>query len=302
MEYINFHTPPFPYYIIAGSALYRPGDMHGRRSNIGLFDMIFIEYGELYITDGEKSYHLTENDLLIIKPDSTHFGYKRVSMKTKFDWLHFRSQGEYYYSSEFHLRKEERKSLNSYEDRKGILTLPIHKKLTPLERGEFVSVFSKLISANIDKYQQKEIHNQVFLTPLQCQELFFRLLSFVQVFQPQKNSSELLAANIMEYIMQNYHNHLTLEDIADYFNFHPVHVIRCMKKEYGITPNKALTQIRLDHAKKMLITSDLEISKIAEFVGFNTASYFNRVFKEYAGMTPKEYRRQHSQEENSNIY
>ncbi|MFQ7550904.1 MAG: AraC family transcriptional regulator [Blautia marasmi] len=119
-----------------------------------------------------------------------------------------------------------------------------------MESSEFTSIFSKLISANIDKYQQKETQDQALLSPLECQELFFRLLSFVQVFQPQRNSSELLAANIMEYILQNFHTQLTLESIADYFNFHPVHIIRCLKREYGITPNKAIIQIRVDNAKK----------------------------------------------------
>ena len=292
MEYVNFSTPPYPHFIIAGSALYRPGDAHGRRSNIGIFDLIFIEYGELYITDGDASYHLRENELIILKPDSTHYGHKKVTEKTKFDWLHFRSVGEYHYSEEFHLVKEERKSLSTYTDRKSTLTLPLYKKMTPLESSEFTSRFSKLISANIDKYQQKETQDQALLSPLECQELFFRLLSFVQVFQPQRNSSELLAANIMEYILQNFHTQLTLESIADYFNFHPVHIIRCLKREYGITPNKAIIQIRIDNAKKMLITSNLSINKISEFVGFSSPSYFNKVFREYTGMTPKEYRTQ----------
>lgn len=292
MKYINFSTPPYPHFIIAGSALYRPGDIHGRRSNIGIFDLIFIEYGELYITDANISYHLKENDLLILKPDSTHYGHKKISKKTKFAWLHFRSVGEYFYSNEFHLLKEERKSLSTYADRQSTLTLPLYKKMTPMESSEFSSIFSKLISANIDKYQQKETQNQALLSPLKCQELFFRLLSFVQVFQPQRNSSELLATNIMEYILQNYHTHLTLEGIADYFNFHPVHIIRCLKKEYGITPNKAIIQIRLDNAKKILITSNLSINKISEYVGFSSPSYFNKVFREFTHMTPREYRMQ----------
>lgn len=114
MEYVNFSTPPYPHFIVAGSALYRPGDTHGRRSNIGIFDLIFIEYGELYITDGDTSYHLKENELIILKPDSTHYGHKKVTEKTKFDWLHFRSAGEYHYSEEFHLVKEKRQSLNIY--------------------------------------------------------------------------------------------------------------------------------------------------------------------------------------------
>ncbi|MCA5961205.1 helix-turn-helix transcriptional regulator [Blautia sp. RD014234] len=42
----------------------------------------------------------------------------------------------------------------------------------------------------------------------------------------------------------------------------------------------------------MLITSNLSINKISEFVGFSSPSYFNKVFREYTGMTPKEYRTQ----------
>ena len=71
---VNFSNfPPYPptSIICMGLALLTaPGDAHGRRSNIGIFDLIFIEYGELYITDGDASYHLRENELIILKPDS----------------------------------------------------------------------------------------------------------------------------------------------------------------------------------------------------------------------------------------
>ena len=290
MPYINFVTPPFPHFILAGDALYRPGDAHRQRVNIGLFDLIFVEYGELFITDANMPYHLRENDVLIIRPDAMHFGHKSVSVKTKFKWLHFRTVGEYNYSNEIRLIKGERHSLYSYDDRKSQLTLPIYKKLSPLEGNEFSVCFSKLISANIDKYQQKEDQGQTPLSPLECQELFLKLLNFIQVSYPQMSSSELLAVSIMEYIMQNYHLPLTLENIAEHFNFHPTHIIRCLKKEYGITPNKALNGIRIENAKKLLITSDLSISKISFYVGFATPSYFNRIFKEYTGETPKEFR------------
>ncbi|XCP86443.1 AraC family transcriptional regulator [Roseburia hominis] len=290
MEYVNFLTPPYPHFIVAGMALYRPGDSHGKRENIGVFDLIFIEYGELYITDGTQSYHLKQNDLLILKPDSAHFGHKIVSEKTKFYWLHFRTDGTYYYSPEFRLEKKPQKPGSYYTDKPATLALPLYKKLTPLASSEFLSIFSKLVSANIDKYQQTEIRGQAIPTPLECQILFLRLLGFVQVFQPQQNSSELLAANIMEYISQNYHTQITLESIADYFSFHPVHIIRCLKKEFGLTPNKVIMQVRIENSKKLLITSDLNISKISELVGFSTPSYFNKVFREHTGISPKAFR------------
>ena len=235
----------------------------------------------------QKKERLPQGDLFAIF-DTDLTSYEREALEFLYAYMPLADIADY--SGEFHLAKEERKSLNTYTDRKSTLTLPLYKKMGPLESSEFTSIFSKLISANIDKYQQKETQDQALLSPLECQELFFRLLSFVQVFQPQRNSSELLAANIMEYILQNFHTQLTLESIADYFNFHPVHIIRCLKREYGITPNKAVIQVRIDNAKKMLITSNLSINKISDFVGFSSPSYFNKVFREYTGMTPKEYR------------
>ena len=64
MEYIYFSSPPYPHFIIAGDALYRPGDMHSKRACIGIFDMIYVEYGELFITENDHAYHLKENDVL----------------------------------------------------------------------------------------------------------------------------------------------------------------------------------------------------------------------------------------------
>ena len=292
MEYANFPSPPYPHFIIAGDALYRPGDIHRKRACIGIFDLVYVEYGELFITDGDHAYHLKENDVLIIRPDTIHYGHKPCSVKTKFMWCHFRTSGTYYYSEEIQLPSPNHSSIYSYEDRTSLLILPLYKRLSPQEAVEFSVCFSSLMSSNIDKYQQKEQQGQTYLSPLECQETFLRLLNFLQVMPSQFSPSELLAASIIEYISRHYPDPISLKDIADYFNFHPVHIIRCLKREYGITPNKALTGIRIEHAKRMLVTSNLSINKISYYVGFTTISYFNRTFKEHTGMTPREFRRQ----------
>ena len=117
-------------------------------------------------------------------------------------------------------------------------------------------------------------------------------MSFLQIATPQSSSSEVLAADIIEYISRNYTLPISLQDIADYFNFHPAYIIRCVKKAYGITPNKVLINIRIEHAKRLLVTSGISINKISYFVGFTNISYFNRTFREHTGMTPREYRNQ----------
>ena len=292
MEYLNLCAPPYPYFIVAGTALYRPGDAHAQRSNIGVFDMIFIEYGELYITDENDRYHLVQNDVLILRKDSTHYGHKIVSEKTKFLWLHFNTSGKHYYSKEFHLEKTTYRNSNYYNSDETTITLPLYKKLTPAIAAEFSSAFTKLISASIDKYQQKETRLSEVPSPLECQMLFFGLLNHLQLFQPKNNSSQLLAENIMDYILINYNSDLSLNSIAEYFNFHPVHIIRAIKAKYHITPNKLITQVRLDQAKKLLLTTDYTIEKIALFCGFASASYFSKSFHKQFGLSPNDFRKQ----------
>lgn len=292
MEYIYFSSPPYPHFIIAGDALYRPGDMHSKRACIGIFDMIYVEYGELFITENDHAYHLKENDVLILRPDTIHFGHKPCSVKTKFMWCHFRSSGDFYYSETIKLPEPVRKSIYSYDDRVSHLIFPLYKHIPLQEVPEFSTCFSRLVSGNVDKYQQTEKQRPISLSPLECQETFLHLMSFLQIATPQSSFSEVLAADIIEYISRNYTLPISLQDIADYFNFHPAYIIRCVKKAYGITPNKVLINIRIEHAKRLLVTSRISINKISYFVGFTNISYFNRTFREHTGMTPREYRNQ----------
>ena len=113
----------------------------------------------------------------------------------------------------------------------------------------------------------------------------------LQLFQPKNNSSQLLAENIMDYILINYNSDISLNSIAEYFNFHPVHIIRAIKAKYHITPNKLITQVRLDQAKKLLLTTDYTIEKIALFCGFASASYFSKSFHKQFGLSPNDFRK-----------
>ena len=59
----------------------------------------------------------------------------------------------------------------------------------------------------------------------------------------------------------------------------------------GVPPKKDLQNIRIEHAKYMLITTGDSIKNIAKSIGYDTEYYFIRRFKELTGKTPGEYRR-----------
>ncbi len=51
-----------------------------------------------------------------------------------------------------------------------------------------------------------------------------------------------------------------------------------------------ITLLRIGKAKEMLWNTDKSITEIAMSIGFNSSQYFSRVFKNYVGVTPGEYR------------
>ena len=84
MIYMHFESPPTPHFISAGEALYRRGDRHKKRSSIGVFDMLFVVSGRLYLMEENQHYIIDENQLLILSPDKIHQGYKLCDSETKF--------------------------------------------------------------------------------------------------------------------------------------------------------------------------------------------------------------------------
>ncbi|MCR9288401.1 MAG: helix-turn-helix transcriptional regulator [Bacteroidetes bacterium] len=56
----------------------------------------------------------------------------------------------------------------------------------------------------------------------------------------------------------------------------------------GLSPNKFIRHVRLSKAKKLLLNSETNITRIAYETGFNDPGYFGRMFKKEFGVTPIE--------------
>ena len=285
---INLTVPSFPYFITAGSALYRPGDMHRSRSAIGVFDLIFIEYGELYITENNRPYSLSAGDYLILSPKGRHFSHRPVSEETLYHWLHFGHDGEYIISED--TIRLSRKNPSLYIPSKSIISIPENQQLSPEQQREFLRLHKALSSLMIDNYKHSFTPtSQQPCSAIETQQLMLQMLDMLQLHEKLKRKARL-AQSVMEYLRQNYSQNIDLELLSEIFHFHPAHIIRSFRDEYGITPIEALNTIRLHNAAQFLTESDGTIADIAEKTGFQSASYFSKVFKQKTGVTPKDYR------------
>ncbi|GLC78419.1 helix-turn-helix transcriptional regulator [Lacrimispora brassicae] len=294
MEYITINIPSYPYFIIAGDALYRPGDCHRKRTAIGCFDVLFVEYGELFMRDGKNSYHLKKNDILVLHPERTHYGYKNCNRKTYFHWLHFGTGCPYSFSDTFSFPHSQRMKTSIYRPMCTQMVLPTYQTLPSKTFGTVLSVMEQLETQHVDKYIQSTTNMIVDANSLPSQETFLKLLSNLTMNQNDGSSANPTATLCMNYLQNHYEQPVSLEELAKLANCHPTNIIRCFKKEYNTTPAQALIELRLQHGASLLISTGLTCSEIAFNSGFSSLSYFSKTFKKYYHMTPQEYRTRES--------
>ncbi len=107
---------------------------------------------------------------------------------------------------------------------------------------------------------------------------------------------ENIAEQVDLYLNQFFRNNITVMDIASSLNISYRHLARLYKSARGMTFVEKLTAIRLDHAKRALISTNMPIKQIATEFGFSNEYYFATLFKKNTGVSPSEYRKQFKQQ------
>lgn len=100
----------------------------------------------------------------------------------------------------------------------------------------------------------------------------------------------------IELMQYHYDQPLTLADMAKAAHLSVSRLAHLFREQMGITPVDFLTNIRIDHAKRLLLTTDNNCTQICYDVGYNNQSYFTRVFKQIVGLTPREFRNQNKRQ------
>lgn len=97
---------------------------------------------------------------------------------------------------------------------------------------------------------------------------------------------------IIKFVTDHLTVDLTLKDIAEKFDMHPVHLARKFKQETGITYVSYMNNQRIFLAQYLFHLQTYELSDVAYLAGFNSHSYFTKVFKKITGLTPTKYIKQ----------
>ena len=114
---------------------------------------------------------------------------------------------------------------------------------------------------------------------------------FLEDFNNLYYNDDDLIVSIKEYARQNYSKNISLATVADSVYLHPVYLSRFFKMKTGMNFSDYLFDVRMMNAIKLLKTNKYKVNEISKMVGYNDYKYFSKLFKEYTGMTPKNYSR-----------
>lgn len=152
----------------------------------------------------------------------------------------------------------------------------IYDKVPKMEFEEALAIAEALFRA-------KSLKNMIEV----YEQAVEKMLSFIQ---GEDQDESRIIQKIKSLIEKEYAKDISLNYVAENVNLTPAYVSYIFKKETGQTLVKYVTDIKMMKARKMLEEGTLKIVQVAKTCGYENQSYFNRLFKNYYGVTPKQLR------------
>ncbi|UQZ73788.1 DNA-binding response regulator [Niallia circulans] len=143
------------------------------------------------------------------------------------------------------------------------------------------------------EYSFESKHKEIFLMEYMYQlkdwlkHYFEKIIHYHETIDQTKRK-EIIEA--FKFVAMNLERKITLDEISSYLFLNPSYFSRLFKKEVGETFVEYVTRMKINRAKELLEQTDESVGKICERLGYDNQSYFIKLFKTYAGITPMEYR------------
>lgn len=93
-----------------------------------------------------------------------------------------------------------------------------------------------------------------------------------------------------KFIDSHYNKDISLDDVSREVDISPYYFSKLFKEETGRNFVEYLTEIRMNRAKELLMSSDMSMKEICSEIGYADPNYFSRTFKKNTGLTPTEYK------------
>lgn len=144
----------------------------------------------------------------------------------------------------------------------------------------------RLLELMVIEYANRTDDTQTILKPM----LLTLLLHFTRRYRMENAvmTEKTLPEEIVQYITDHMEK-VSLADISKAFSYHPTYISSLLHKETGKTFSQILLEKRMERAVILLRNTTLSIEEIAALIGYSDHSNFYKAFKDFYGMTPRDY-------------
>lgn len=230
-------------------------------------EMFYVTKGHGLLSLDNKNYPVKEDDLVIVNPLVSHT--ERGIENINFEYIVMGIEGVTFFSKEED--EEQGCSIANYYEYK-------HEVLF------YLKTILMEVKARDAEYQSL------------CQNLLeVLLINLMRRANISLKSSPVNKANkdcvyIEKYIDAHFKEDITLDTLSELTFLNKYHIVHAFKQYKGISPINYMIQKRIQEAKVLLSTTNLQISEISIIIGFTSQSYFAQAFKKAMGISPIQYR------------
>ena len=176
-------------------------------------------------------------------------------------------------------------------------------KVIQLSRIKHPNVAYVIVSGYDDfSYCQQALRLQItdyILKPVNYEEFGTCIDNLkISLFQQRQSSDgepaaqeERVITGITRYLQAHLAQEVSLSLLAEGVHLHPQYISQLFKSEFVVGFLTYLTSVRMEQAKKLLLSTSLSIAEVAEQSGYADYRVFTKVFKKNEGITPSQYRR-----------
>lgn len=158
----------------------------------------------------------------------------------------------------------------------------------PYIKLENVSEAENILEQMYREGREEKENFEGVLTGLLIELLNLMNISYKQT-QAGRSSADYIK-DVMSYIDNHYSEELTTEKLAGIAMMSPSHFCTVFKNKTGVTPNNYIVMKRLENAKELLENSEHTVAEVSLMIGYESESYFRKIFKAHFGSSPKSYR------------
>lgn len=164
----------------------------------------------------------------------------------------------------------------------------------PIEHDAYLQGVRLRENASLHALQYVGVSLERFLLMLYGRLISSPFFSDAQAKANRHIEESSFVSSVRAYLLEHISQNLTIDEIAASFGLNPRTMMKAFKRETGDSVMNFFLELKINAAKRMIISSSMNFAEISAHLGFSSQNYFSKFFKKRVGITPTEFSRYES--------